>query len=297
MLAGMLRRVLLFQAGMLCLFSITVTWLADLPWWVGLAIFVFFPMAVVWLWMVKITLHACQHRSSWTGMLRASLGEAFWVYRFFVLRLPWASDAPHLLPATSLPEGMGVVLVHGFVCNHRIWDDLAPYLRSRGHAVLALDLEPVFGSIDGYAAAIEQAARSLCLHTGKARVALVGHSMGGLAIRAWVRAYGTDRVAVAITLGTPHQGTQVSPHARAPNGKQMIWQSAWLAELSATEGPATGSLFRIAITPQDAIVFPQREQTLPGTPAHVFDGLGHVQLCSDTKVMHWVAEQLASARA
>ena len=301
MLARMLRKILLLQATFLALASTSaawlMAWLADWPWWAGLVMFVLLPMLLVAVWMLKSTVHACQGQSPWASMLRAGLGEAYWGYRFFVTRLPWAWRAPQLQPATGPQARIGVVLVHGFVCNHRVWDDLAPRLRAQGHAVFAVDLEPVFASIDDYAAAIEHAVQSLCQHTGQQKVALVGHSMGGLAIRAWMRAHGTARVALAVTLGTPHQGTQVSPHARAPNGKQMVWHSAWLADLAAGESAATRNLFRIALTPQDAIVFPQREQVLAGVAPEVFDGLGHVQLCSNARVMDWVAGQLANARA
>jgi hypothetical protein len=297
MLARMLRKVLLYQATFLALISAAVVWLADWPAIVGLVIFALLPFLLVLVWMLKITVHACQGASSWGSILRASWGEAFWAYRFFVTRLPWALRPQVLQPAQSPQTRIGVVLVHGFVCNHRVWDDLAPYLRAHGHAVFAVDLEPVYASIDHYAATIERAVQALGEHTGQAQVALVGHSMGGLAIRAWMRTYGTKRAALAVTLGTPHQGTQVAPNARASNGKQMVWQSDWLAALAASEGPATRRLFRIAITPQDAIVFPQREQVLPDSVAQVFDGLGHVQLCSDAQVMRWVADQLASAPA
>ena len=77
----------------------------------------------------------------------------------------------------------------------------------------------------------------------------------------------------------------------------MVWHSAWLAALAAGESDATRTLFRIAITPQDAIVFPQREQVLPGVVPQVFDGLGHVQLCSSARAMDWVAGQIADAQA
>ncbi len=297
MLARMLRKILLLQAAFFAMGSAAVTWLAGWPMWAGLVIFAVLPLVLVAIWMLKSTIHASQGQAHWPSIIRASLGESFWAYRFFVTRLPWAWRAPQLQPAMGSQARIGVVLVHGFVCNHRVWDDMAQRLRARGHAVFAVDLEPVFASIDDYAAAIEHAVQSLCKHTGVQEVALVGHSMGGLAIRAWMRAHGTARAALAVTLGTPHQGTQVAPHARAPNGKQMVWQSAWLAALAAGENAATRNLFRIAITPQDAIVFPQREQVLPGVVPQVFDGMGHVQLCSNPHVMDWVAEQLAGAHA
>lgn len=296
MLARLLRKILAFQATIMAVLSATTVWALGWPAWAGLLIFALLPLLLVSAWTLKITRHACPEQPLWPDVWRASLGEAWWCYRFFVTRLPWAWRAPQLQPAQGPDTGIGVVLVHGFVCNHRVWDDLAPTLRARGHAVLAVDLEPVFASIDDYAEAIDQAVQSLCAHTGRQQVALVGHSMGGLAIRAWMRAHGTVRAAVAVTLGTPHQGTQVAPHARAPNGKQMVWQSAWLANLASGETSQTRALFRIAITPQDAIVFPQRAQVLPDVVPQVFDGLGHVQLCSNAKVMDWVGAQLVSVR-
>ncbi|HEY5580979.1 MAG TPA: hypothetical protein VIK56_07435 [Rhodoferax sp.] len=41
----------------------------------------------------------------------------------------------------------------------------------------------------------------LCRQTGAAKVALIGHSMSGVVIRAWMRAYGSARVARVITQG------------------------------------------------------------------------------------------------
>jgi hypothetical protein len=117
--------------------------------------------------------------------------------------------------------------------------------------------------------------------------------MGGLAIRAWMRRYGNDHVARAITLGTPHVGTQVKAFIATPNAVQMAWQSNWLRELAASETDATRSLFRVALSPQDNIVFPQRAQTLPGVVPMVFEGHGHLQLCTSKRVRAWVCQELA----
>jgi triacylglycerol esterase/lipase EstA (alpha/beta hydrolase family) len=119
--------------------------------------------------------------------------------------------------------------------------------------------------------------------------------MGGVAIRAWMRRYGTAHVARAITLGTPHVGTQINALITTPNALQMAWQCTWLRELAACETEATRSLFRIALSPQDNIVFPQRVQTLPGVTPIMFEGLGHLQLCTAKKVRIWVCQELALA--
>jgi triacylglycerol lipase len=77
----------------------------------------------------------------------------------------------------------------------------------------------------------------------------------------------------------------------------MAWNSPWLQDLAASESDATRGLFRIALSPQDNIVFAQRAQTLPGVVPVVFEGLGHLQLCSDARVRHWLCAELAAITA
>jgi hypothetical protein len=48
----------------------------------------------------------------------------------------------------------------------------------------------------------------------------------------------------------------------------------------------------IALSPQDNIAFPQREQVLPGAAVTVFEGRGHLELCIDGEVIQWVIEKL-----
>jgi triacylglycerol esterase/lipase EstA (alpha/beta hydrolase family) len=224
---------------------------------------------------------------------RALIGESWAGIQVFLLRQPWAFAPPRVLLASGPQARIPVLLVHGYVCNYRLWDALTPLLRAQGHTVLAINLEPVFTSIDDYAPLLEQAVQTLRQQTAQDQVALVGHSMGGLAIRAWMRRHGTAHAARAITLGTPHEGTQINAMVPTPNALQMAWQSDWLQELAATETDATRKLFRVALSPQDNIVFPQRTQTLQGVAPVVFEGRGHVQLCTDAKVTAWVCQELA----
>jgi pimeloyl-ACP methyl ester carboxylesterase len=225
---------------------------------------------------------------------RALWGEIKASVRIFLFQLPWTSARPRFLPALTSRGAIPVLLVHGYICNHRIWDALTPRLRRTGHAVLCVNLEPLFTSIDDYAAQIDQAVQTLCEKTGASQVALVGHSMGGLAIRAWLRDFGPHRAARVITLGTPHAGTQLAPNTHTPNGRQMAWHSQWLQTLSEQEGPASRQLMRIALTPQDSIVFPQNEQVLPDVAVTVFPGLGHLELSLDRQVRTWLLQQLSN---
>jgi pimeloyl-ACP methyl ester carboxylesterase len=228
--------------------------------------------------------------------LKAAWGELMAALLIFALRQPWTSAKPGVLPPTG-PARLGqdalpVLLVHGFVCNHRAWDSVTPRLRAQGHSVLALDLEPLFTSIDDYAALIEKGVMQLCAQTGCAQVVLVGHSMGGLAIRAWCRAHGDTKAAKLITLGTPHHGTQTPQWVSTRNGEQMAWGSSWLADLADSESATTRQRMRLAFTQHDNIVFPQREQLLDGAVATQFSGIGHMQMCLDEAVIGWLLREV-----
>ena len=288
MLAQLLRRILLVQtlAG------------AALGYWLwgsalaALALALLVPVATMLLTDV-LTALITRAPEPWRDWWRALGGEMVAGVVVFLLRQPWERRAPRYLAATASTPRVPVVLVHGYLCNHRIWDTTVAQLRAQGHAVFAVDLEPVFASIDEYAPIIESAVTSALLNSGQTQVALVGHSMGGLAIRAWMRKHGTARVARVLTLGTPHAGTKLAKGSRTPNGLQMLWGSPWLATLTAGEDDALRSLLRVAITPQDNIVYPQRPQTLPGITPTVFSGIGHLQMCLDPDVNAWVLRELA----
>lgn len=309
MLARLLRYFYLFQliSGALLgsYFSVQFTQQVN-----GLTLFlsaslgaVLLPLLSLFL-VVLTSMIKSRSEGPWGPWWRALKGELKATVQVFILRQPW----PHrfngvLMPLPGMPSRIAnisppctpVLLVHGYVCNHRVWDNMALALRQAGHPVLAIDLEPLFTSIDDYAPVIERAMSMLLTQTGAQKVALVGHSMGGLAIRAWLRANGATRtaqIANIITLGTPHQGTQIAASSLTANGAQMIWHSDWLKSLAFSEDNAKRALMQIALTAQDNIVFPQRAQTLSDVPVTEFVGLGHLELCLNAGVIDRVCQQL-----
>lgn len=214
------------------------------------------------------------------ALLRAWLLEALTCTWVFGWLQPFAHrQQPDWLPPT--PTGQrGVVLVHGFLCNRGVWLPWLPELRARGHAYVALTLEPAFGSVDDYVAAIDTAMRQVQAATGLPPV-LVGHSMGGLASRAWLRTLAqppAQRVHRILTLGTPHHGTWPARFSHTTNGMQMRLDSPWLQALAASEGAAQRALFSCWYSDCDNIVYPTRSATLDGADNHLLQGLGHVHM-------------------
>ena len=295
MLAKLLRRLLATQLLLGAVLGWFLSHQTGLGYWLIPFTALLAPLAIN---LILIVSYAVKSRTPGQSALwwRSVLGEYVACCRVYLLQQPWANQPKLTLPPEGVSLKTPVVLVHGYLCNHRVWDAMAEQLRQAGHPVLAVDLEPLFVSIDRYAPIIEETVSELCRQTGVGQVALVGHSMGGLAIRAWLRSFGTARVARIITLGTPHQGTRIDPHPKTPNGQQMAWHSEWLKALEASESPETRSLLRLAITPQDSIVYPQLEQVLPQASVEQFPGLGHLELCQAPRAQAWVARQLGELK-
>lgn len=208
-------------------------------------------------------------------------------------------DGTHL-PA-HVPAHFPVLLVHGYGCNSGYWSYLIPRLDRARISHASVDLEPVLGDIDGYVPLVQKAVEELCRETGAGQVALVAHSMGGLVVRAWMRAHGTARVARVITLGSPHHGTGMAKFGRGPNVVQMRCQrgaaSDWLQELGRGEDPATRALITSIYTHHDNIVSPQTSSQLAGARNIAFGGVGHVALGCNDRVLDTVMSELAALQS
>lgn len=207
---------------------------------------------------------------SWWQLLTAWVHEVGASELAFSWRQPWREGAePDHLPAGAT---VGVLLVHGFACNRGRWNGWMRRLRAQGVAFVAPSLEPAFGSIDDYADEIEAGVQRLRALTGRMPV-LCAHSMGGLALRAWWRKYGSGHaVPRAITLGSPHQGTRMAALGLGVNAAQMRRGSAWLAALPGL--PDLDAFW----TPCDQVVNPAETAVPPGARAHRLDGVGHMGL-------------------
>lgn len=213
------------------------------------------------------------------GLLwRAWWGEVRAAPKVFCWRQPFASRAvADHLPAQAAGR-RGVVLVHGFVCNRGLWNPWLTRLVQLDIPVVAVNLEPVFGSIDDHIAGVEEAVSRLERCTGLAPV-IVAHSMGGLTVRRWWAGCGDPtRVHRLITLGTPHHGTWLARFALTRNARQMRPGSAWLRTLAAREPAELSAGVTCFFSHCDNIVFPPRHGVMAGADERHLPGVAHVQM-------------------
>ena len=223
-------------------------------------------------------------RPSWGEQIQAWLDETVQAARVFGWRQPfrWRETPDQPEPPPGLPPRRGVVFIHGFVCNRGFWTPWLKEMRRLGHPFVAVNLEPVFGSIDEYVAVIDQAVERITRSTGTPPV-LVCHSMGGLAARAWLQSKSADsRVHHVITIGSPHHGTWLGRFSRVANGRQMRLDSGWLRRLGE---PSAVRKFTCWYSNCDNIVFPAVTATLAGADNRLVVGAAHVELAFQPRVM------------
>lgn len=225
--------------------------------------------------------------------IRAWLVESWISLRTFRVDVPWR--AGQALPQGDDPARIPVLLVHGHLCNRGVWRSMAGWLAERGHAIEALDMEPPFADIDRYAPQIEAAAARLLNRTGAPTLAVIGHSLGTMAIRAWARQYGHGPIAAFVSLGGPHQGTWIAKFAHTAGAVQLRPASQWIADLAASETTQFRRLTTVILSLHDNVIMPQVTQTLPDARTIVVRGIGHLELLHHRSIRPLVAQALDAA--
>lgn len=200
---------------------------------------------------------------------------------------PWLGDDATRRP---LPGGVPVLLVHGYMCNRGVWWWIRRRLQATGLTVATVNLEPPCGSIDVLAERLHARIETLCADTKAAQIALVGHSMGGLVARAYLRAHGPARIAKLVTLASPHHGTWLAYYGLGLNAREMEPTSAWLRSMALTD-PRVPML--TVWSPTDNFVAPQDSSRLAAAREKIVPGLGHLAMLFSPRVLEILIDELA----
>ena len=260
-----------------------------------------------WLGLTVLLMRRVQRASGLAPPPAAQAWRAWWAEcraapRVFAWRQPFRTHAePDVWPADAAGR-QGVLLVHGYLCNRAIWNPWLRQLRARGIPAMAVTLEPPGAPLDEHVPALAAAVQQLWQRTGCAPL-LVGHSMGGLALRAWWRADGgRTPVGGLITVGTPHAGTWLAHGGRSASARQMRPGSDWLRQLAQDEarlraGHSQAPWVLSVFSPCDSIVFPTQGALWPGGEALAVAGAGHVDLLQQGVVFEAVCQRLQGVGA
>lgn len=190
-----------------------------------------------------------------------------------------------------------VLLVHGFMCNAGVWHGLRRHLKQRGITTHSICCDPLGGDIDDFAHVVHEGVKELKRRTGASQVRMIGHSMGGLIIRAYVKHYGHDSIESAMCLGAPHQGTLYALGGQGTCAKQMHLGNRWLLEMTRSRRDIEfrSKLVNVCTTLED-IVQPASSAALPGARNWMVSHCGHTVMPADAGVIslidQWLEENI-----
>lgn len=289
----------LIQGSFLAFQVLALLWLGiSFTWWLGFAIFGGFLFLLIGLQFYlsrKISVNTAPQTMQLTTIQvwRASCQETVNCFRTFYFNQIFRVETKWPEPPSNTKK-IPVLFLHGFFCNRGLWVDFAAEVVDQGHPCEGITMEPAFGSINEYSHAVELAIDALIAKTGASKIALVGHSMGGLAARSYLQTFGSTKIAKVITLGTPHQGTWLARLGHGANAKQMGLSSDWLKALALHEKHSgVGTLLTTILTWYDNIVFPQGGQTIPAARLIAVTGMGHISMVFSREVKQIVIQELS----
>ncbi len=198
---------------------------------------------------------------------------------------PSPPDGSVVATPASPGDAVPVLLVHGYGGDPTNMSTIASRLRAAGRTVLsvALPLRGLVG-IDESAAAVDQAVES----TGADQVDVVGYSLGGVVVRAWVANGNAKRVRHVVTIAAPHHGARLAEQAGAldPGRCTMACAelrpgSAFLSRLNAGDETPDGPSWTTLRTALDRTVTPIGSAELAGAVNVLLQ-----DVCADSRVGH-----------
>lgn len=123
-----------------------------------------------------------------------------------------------------------VMLVHGLFATAGVLRPLRREIEARTGAFTTSFTHPPGPGIASIAREIREAVRAI---SGDARIHLIGHSIGGIAVRFFVQELGGDaRVVQTVSIGSPFGGTRPARLFPAPVGRDIAPGSTLLARLA-----------------------------------------------------------------
>lgn len=187
-----------------------------------------------------------------------------------------------------------VFLIHGFMATAGVWEPLERRLRDAKIEHVASFTYHPFRSVASLASELSRACAAI---PSRARLHLVGHSLGGVIARYYVQELGgARRVAQTISLASPFHGTEVARGVPAvvskvaPLAREMAPDSRLLARLrqrASADVPHTSVVAAadLVVTPPESAIFPSGETV-------VLDDVGHNGLLFDDRAAAVVCRQI-----
>ncbi|MGG3623074.1 alpha/beta fold hydrolase [Bacillus gobiensis] len=208
---------------------------------------------------------------------------------------------PAFLRAKPTVDKNPIIFVHGYGGSGSSFATLQSYLIDQGwnkDDLYAVNFTDHFGSNVRNAAELSYHIEMVKKRTGKSKIDLIAHSMGGLSVRYYLEHMNThDSIDHVITLGSPHHGIPGDRFKGTDGGNEMAPTSTFLAQLNKNDETPGGSnrdhiIRYTSIYSKGDKVVPYLSSPLKGANNIQVSKPSHVGILSDSLVMSYVAEAL-----
>lgn len=183
--------------------------------------------------------------------------------------------------------GRPVLLVHGWDGKATEMAYLGNGLRTRGFAPYSVDLRPSDAAVADTARAMGKAIDEVLARTGKAKLSLVCHSMGGLDARYYLgMMWGARKIEKVVTIASPHHGTVIAEFAHGEAKYDLLPESQLIRLLDTLMPPPVP--FTSIYSWTDQTVVPQNSAILAGATNLEHWGMTHTSILRNAKVLEQV---------
>ena len=157
-----------------------------------------------------------------------------------------------------------VLLVHGLYHNAGGWLLFRRRLKQAGFAHLfAYSYSSFFQDFFQLTKLLSNKVEELRAHFPGTKVVLVGHSLGGLLVRAYMASpQSRGKIAAAVTLGAPHQGSRLAALGLGGLARSLAHRGPLVQALEQADQPADAPCLSLA-APLDEFVLPLEAALLP----------------------------------
>ena len=238
------------------------------------------------------------HRLDARGWLRYAWREYLAWMEFNLLAVPWDRWWLRPDPPLAATDRMPVLLLHGYFASRGYFRGLARTLEANGAGpVYAPNFRTWFASIESFEEEIHAAVERIAAATGREKLFVITHSMGGLGIRAYLVRRGGRRIAGLVTLAAPHQGTALARFGSGENARQMRRGSVFLSELVRMEEMAAHPPTLSIYTRHDNLVAPQEASELSWARNVGLVGHGHLAMMEAPELEPLLVDAMRAAGA
>ncbi len=195
-----------------------------------------------------------------------------------------------------------ILLVHGIVHNRSAFHSLRRRLEKLGwHNIYTINYTTSYGSLASMVGQLSKRVDEVMKVTNAKQIDIVAHSLGGIVARHYMTiGEGRGKIKELITLGSPHNGTNLSRILSFLPGSSLGWdlrEDSYLLRIMKETSLPKGSRLTNIHSPMDWTLWPKTNCNVEGSPKSAFknitfESVGHTGFLYSQQVLAAIVDTI-----